>query len=149
MVTKSLSKRSVDGLRCPPGSDRVFLWDDALAGFGVAAFPSGKKVYVAQYRQNGRSRRMTLGEHGRLTPKEARKAAKRVLGLVENGKDPIEERKAARGVRSFKDVADEFMRLHVHPKRKARTATEYDLLRGSTSFGCLAPSAFSTCVGRM
>jgi len=94
----------------------------------VAAFPSGKKVYVAQYRQNGRSRRITLGEHGRLTPKEARKAAKKALGAVEYGKDPIEERKAARGVRTFKEVADEFMRLHVEAKRKSRTADAYHAL---------------------
>src|SRR5882672_5646322 len=108
MATKSISNRSIEALRCPSGADRVFLWDDALAGFGVAAFPSGKKVYVAQFRQNGRSRRMALGEHGRLTPKEARKAAKKVLGAVEDGKDPLGERKAARGVRTFKDVADEY-----------------------------------------
>jgi hypothetical protein len=60
------------------GKDRVFLWDDALAGFGVAAFPSGTKVYVAQFRKDGRSRRIAIGEHGRLTPDEARSEAKRV-----------------------------------------------------------------------
>jgi hypothetical protein len=42
-----ISKRSVDAVTCPAGKDREFLWDDALAGFGVGAFPSGKKVYVA------------------------------------------------------------------------------------------------------
>jgi hypothetical protein len=34
-----VSKRSVDALACAPGKDRAFLWDVALAGFGVAAFP--------------------------------------------------------------------------------------------------------------
>jgi hypothetical protein len=71
---------------------------------------------------------MALGEHGRLTPKEARKAAKKVLGAVAEGKDPLGERKAARGVRTFKDVADEYVRLHVQAKRKARTAVEYERL---------------------
>jgi hypothetical protein len=46
-----ISKRLVDALVCPSGKDREFLWDDALAGFGVGVFPSGRKVYVAQYRQ--------------------------------------------------------------------------------------------------
>lgn len=75
-----VSKRSVDGLACPTGKDRIFLWDDALAGFGVAAFASGKKVYVAQFRKDGRSRRSTIGDHGRLTPDEARSQAKTLLG---------------------------------------------------------------------
>jgi hypothetical protein len=42
-----ISKRSVNSLACPAGKDRVFLWDDSVSGFGVAAFASGKKVYVA------------------------------------------------------------------------------------------------------
>lgn len=85
MTSKRISKRAVDALRCPSGKDRVFLWDEDLSGFGVAVMPSGKKVYVAQYRQNGRSRRMKLGEHGRITPDQARSKAKVVLGSVEDG----------------------------------------------------------------
>src|SRR6202045_2355836 len=120
-----ITKRAVDALACPAGKDREFLWDDAIAGFGVAAFPSGKKVYVAQYRQGGRSRRATIGEHGRLTPDEARSEAKQLLGIVEAGSDPIAERRAAREVRTFKAVADDFLSLHAATKRKARTVAEY------------------------
>ena len=32
-----VTKRAVDALACRPGKDRAFLWDDALAGFGVGA----------------------------------------------------------------------------------------------------------------
>lgn len=120
-----ISKRSVDALNCPAGKDREFLWDDAIAGFGVGAFPSGKKVYVAQYRQNGRSRRATIGEPGRLTPDEARSEAKKLLGVAEAGSDPIAERRKERGVRTFGAVADDFLALHVAPKRKGRTGDEY------------------------
>lgn len=128
MGTGRITKRAVDALRCKTGRERTFLWDDALAGFGVGAFPSGKKVYVAQFRKDGRSRRVAIGEHGRLTPDEARSEAKKLLGAVEKGADPIAERRAARAVRSFRDAADEFMRLHVAPKRKDRTYQEYDRL---------------------
>jgi len=128
MTSKRIGKRTVEALRCPHTADRVFLWDDALSGFGVAAYPSGRKVYVAQFRQAGRSRRMKLGEHGRLTPDEARSAAKKVLGAVESGEDPIEKRRAARGARTLREVAEEFMSLHVVPKRKPRTGSEYQRL---------------------
>jgi integrase len=123
-----VTKRAVDALQCPAGKDRNFLWDEALAGFGVAAFPTGRKVYVAQYRQHGRSRRVTIGEHGRLTPDEARSQAKTILGAVETGVDPIAERRAARAARTFGEIADDFMRLHVAAKRKGRTHRTYEVL---------------------
>lgn len=126
MAQGRISKRAVDALACPAGKDREILWDDALAGFGVAVFPTGRKAYVAQYRQQGRSRRVTIGEHGRLTPEEARSQAKMILGAVETGADPISERRAARAVRIFSDVAEDFMRLHAKAKRKGRTADEYE-----------------------
>jgi integrase len=106
----------------------VFLWDCDLAGFGVAAFASGKKTYYAQYRTNGRSRRSALGDHGRLTPDEARSQAKRLLGLVETGVDPIAERRAARAVKTFGELAVEFLNQHVATKRKSRTYAEYERL---------------------
>jgi integrase len=128
MPNGRISKRSVDALSCPVGKDRVFLWDDALAGFGVGAFPSGKKVYVAQYRQARRSCRCTIGELGALTPDEARSEAKKLLGDVEKGRDPIAERRAARAVPLFREVASEFMSTHIEAKRKARTHESYETL---------------------
>jgi integrase len=128
MPNGRISKRAVDALRCTPDKDRKFLWDGSLAGFGVCAFPSGRKVYVAQYRKDGRSRRVAIGEHGRLTAEEARAEAKKLLGAVEKGADPIAERRAAREVRTFKAVAEDWLRLHVRAKREARTAEEYERL---------------------
>jgi hypothetical protein len=128
MPTGRISKHSVDALTSESGKDRTFLWDDAVAGFGVAAFPSGRKVYVAQYRQDGRSRRVAIGKHGRLTPEQARSEAKKLLGLVETGADPIAERQVLRAVPVFRQIADEFMRTHVEAKRKARTLDSYETL---------------------
>jgi integrase len=44
---------------------------------------------------------------------------------VETGSDPIAERKAAREVRTFSAVADDFLSPHVSSKRKGRTGDEY------------------------
>jgi integrase len=123
-----ISKRSVDLLHCPSDKDRIFLWDDSLAGFGVAAFATGRKIYCVQYRQLGRTRRASIGEHGRLTPDEARSEAKKLLGDAARGLDPIATRKAARAVPLFREIADEFMRAHVAAKRKPRTYESYKTL---------------------
>jgi len=128
MATKRVTQKSVEALNCPAGKDRVFLWDEHLSGFGVTAMPSGAKIYVVQYRQAGRSRRMKLGVHGRLTPDEARSMAKEVLGDIERGKDPIEERKAKRAEQPFRELADGYMWLHVGVKCKPKTQEEYERL---------------------
>jgi integrase len=124
-----ITKRAVDDkMKCSPGKDRTLFWDTDIRGFGVAAFKSGAKVYVAQYRQNGRSRRVSIGVHGTMTTEQARSEAKKLLGVVEGGADPIAERKAARAVRTFQEVAEEFLKLHVETKRKSRTHEEYQRL---------------------
>lgn len=129
MASGPITKTSVDALRCNGAKDREILWDsghrEAVRGFGVVAFRNGGKCYVAQYRKDGRSRRTRIGEHGRLTPEQARSEARKILGAVEGGADPIAQRKAAREVRTFKAVADDFIALHVGTKRKARTGDEY------------------------
>jgi integrase len=120
-----ITKRAVDALTIRDlRHDREVLWDTEISGFGVVAFPTGKKVYVVQYRKDGRSRRLTLGEHGRMTPDDARSQARIKLGAVESGADPIAERNKARAVRTFKEVAEDFLG-HVERMKKPRTAEEY------------------------
>jgi hypothetical protein len=128
MPTGRITKKSVDALVCPQRKDRVFLWDDALAGFGVAAYPQGVQTYVVQYRKAGRTRRSTIGNHGRLTPDEARSEAKKLLGNVEKGEYPVAARKAERAVRFFEEIASDFLTLHVKNKRKPRTHEGYAIL---------------------
>jgi integrase len=129
IATGPITKSSVDALKCLRGKDREILWDgghrEAVRGFGLVAFLNGGKCYVAQYRKDGRSRRTRIGEHGRLTPEQARSQARIILGAVEGGADPVAQRRAARAVRTFEVVANDFLVLHVATKRKGRTAREY------------------------
>lgn len=128
MPQDRISATTVKKLVCPAGKDREFLWDDDIAGFGVCAFPSGKKTYVIQFRKDGLSRRATIGKHGRLTPDQARSEAKKLLGAIETGENPIEKRREARAVRTFREVANDFLEMHVKAKRKGRTVETYQTL---------------------
>jgi hypothetical protein len=89
MAKGTITKTSVDNLKCSPEKDREILWDENLKGFGVAAFRNGGKVYLVQYRQHGRSRRSTIGMHGKLTPDEARREAKKVRGRRRRAQTPL------------------------------------------------------------
>ena len=89
----AITKTAVDDIEA---SDRDrFLWDVKLPGFGLKVTPAKRKIYVFQYRiarpgqaERTAPARWTIGQHGKLTPDEARKEAKRLAALVEQGIDP-------------------------------------------------------------
>jgi integrase len=84
-----------------PTSNDEFIWDGKLEGFGLRV-RRGKSslthTWVAQYktRTEGRTRRHTLGGLDRLTPEEAREAARTILAQATLGGDPQAELQAKR-----------------------------------------------------
>jgi integrase len=97
MPAITISKRTVD--QATPGDRDTFLWDDQIRGFGLKVTPAGAKVYICQYRNGGRgtpTKRVTIGRHGPLTPDQARRKAKAILGDVAAGRDPAGEKRATR-----------------------------------------------------
>jgi hypothetical protein len=112
-----LSKRIVEGIA--PGSGDVFVWDSEQRGFGVRVKPSGARSYILQYRNaHGRSKRLTLGAHGRLTAEMARREAKRLLADVDRGADPAAERDAARKAPTLAAFAERYLADHVAANMK-------------------------------
>jgi integrase len=121
-----ITKRSVDAAKARSADSH--LWDDELTGLGLTVTPAGRKVYLVQYQlggRKGRTRRVTIGQHGKVTPTFARAEAKRLLGEIAAGRDPASDRDKTRADKSLGVVLDQFMAEHVRPKLKVRTAREY------------------------
>jgi integrase len=91
-----LENGTIGKLALPEGKRDVIFWDDALIGFGHRLRDSGggkvRRSWVVQYRAKGRTRRMLIGTADRLTPAQARAAARKVLAQVALGRDPQGER---------------------------------------------------------
>ena len=118
-----ITKRLVESLRADARD--VFAWDDELRGFGVRAKPSGMRSYIVQYRNtHGRSKRLTIGEHGRLTAEEARRQARLILAEVDKGGDPAETRETARKAPTIAEFAKRYLTDHVATKMRAKSAAE-------------------------
>lgn len=78
-----------------PAAKEVMLWDDKVSGFGLKVTTTGSKTYLFQYRMGGRAgktRRVTIGKHGNLTPDAARKEAERLSRLLSQGVDPQQQK---------------------------------------------------------
>jgi integrase len=135
-----LTKRAVDAL-APADKDRV-IFDAELPGFGIKITPSGRKIFLVQYRyppgRAGRIRRYTIGPYGEsLTPDQARGIAVQVKGKLAAGIDPVSEREtvleeAARATHEKKRkqastvmaVASTFIERHGKPR--LRSWREYE-----------------------
>jgi integrase len=105
------------------------IWDsghrEAVRGFGVRR-QRGNPFYVIKFRVFGRQRFVTIGPHGApWTPDKARREAKRLLGLVADGKDPQAEKIEARAkaADTIGKVADDYLK-HAKKKLKPRSYVE-------------------------
>ncbi|HEX7005721.1 MAG TPA: Arm DNA-binding domain-containing protein, partial [Alphaproteobacteria bacterium] len=79
-MKRKIIKRSIDALR-----KGEIVWDTALSGFGARRHASGAVTFLIKYRAGRRQRWLKLGTFGRMTPAEARTAARIALGAVEKG----------------------------------------------------------------
>src|SRR5262249_42017136 len=104
----------------PPASgDRVIYWDEKDSGFGLMVTAKGHRSYVVQYRAGRRSKRMHL--KARLKLSDARKEAKKILGDVAKGGDPLADRRkaAAAGADTLRAVCESYFRIELGIKRDA------------------------------
>lgn len=118
-----LTKRAVDA--ATPKDKDYFIWDSETAGFGLRVFSTGRKSYLIQYRTGGRTRRMTLGKHGVLTPDEARNLAKERLVDVVKGGNPSEEKRLYSQAPTMSDFCELFMERYAKQNLKTSTFKEY------------------------
>src|ERR1700688_1902321 len=124
-----LTKRTVDALKPHPGRDLV-VFDSEVSGFGVRVKSSGRKSYLIQYRNaGGRSRRLTIAGHGRMTADEARDEAKQLLAAAARGQDPAEDRHRALRAPTVAQRAALYLERHARPRKKTAIADESRLRR--------------------
>ena len=101
------------------------VWDAEVRGFG-ARCQKRDRVYVLRYRASGQQRWFTIGKHGApWTAEQARREAKRLLGLVAAGQDPGKGKAQSRSAQTMAKLCDQFVDEHVSAKSKSRTAAEY------------------------
>jgi len=100
------------------------VWDTELSRFGVRR-RAARISYVLKVRIRGRQKWITLGQHGPLTPIQARDRARKTLAEIDLGIDPTREREAQRNMPTMAEFADRWLAEHVGLKRKSSTLGEY------------------------
>ncbi len=107
-MKKRIGARTVEALK--PGET---IWDDQVKGFGARRQMKGVS-YVVKGRLKGRQKFLTIGRHGSpWTPETARKEARRLLVLLEQGVDLLEEKRRERARKSTAELWKLFDEEHV------------------------------------
>lgn len=125
-----ISKEQVDNTPAPDSGYKIY-WDDTTKGFGLQVTSAGVKSFVIQYRVNGKSRRMTLGKYGKITPEQARKEAKKKTGEIVQGIDPLIAKRKTK-VQSI--TLDAALTDYCASNNKLKDATKKEM-RGNLTWG--------------
>jgi len=112
-----ITKRLLYSLK-PPAAGEVKVWDTDLHGFAARVRVGGSRRFIVEWMRDRQTRRLTLGEYGPLTVKQARDLAKEVLGRIARGEDPAAERAGERAAPTVADLAKRYMDQHAGPRKK-------------------------------
>lgn len=104
-----IGKRTVDAVE-KPAEGETRLWDTEIKGFFLRVYASGRRVYALKYRMGRLQRVYTIGTHGSpWTPDKARDAAEKALQRIKEGKDPADDKKAAREALTVAELIDSYV----------------------------------------
>lgn len=94
MAKDNLTKPRINTFRCPEDRPQAFLWDLEVKGLGVRATPRGQTAFVFQRQHKGRTVRITIGGTDAWTIPEARLKAREIQRQLDQGDDPVAEKRA-------------------------------------------------------
>jgi integrase len=123
MPRKKLTDQAVQALKTTRTQED--FWDTLTPALHVrVSGTTNRKTWLVRYRANGKQRRMKLGTYPAVSLAEARSKARDELALVDEGRDPVSERRESderRTTNTFRAMADEVLKaLEPHTREATR-----------------------------
>jgi integrase len=96
-----------------------WIWDahpKAPVGFGLRVHASKVKTFFLSYRINGSEHRPTIGRWPTWSPEAARIEAANRRRLIDQGENPVEEKRERREAATVEDLVDRYITDHLPTK---------------------------------
>jgi integrase len=120
-----LSVRGIDALPIPISGLKDHK-DGKVPGLCLRVFESGHRTWMLKYRQDGRQRRLKLGDYPQLGLSDARKEAEQKRVAIRNGVDLIQERRKKNGAETLEALITQYLDEHARPNLAPSSAQEYE-----------------------
>lgn len=107
---------------------RTEIYDTVVNGMAIRITPTGHKSFVFRYRFGNKVKRYTIGAFPQFSLADARDKARELHRMVNDGIDPIEERRAKKEETEHHTVADlsEVFKARHLPGLRQKTRDEYE-----------------------
>ncbi len=117
------TKRMIEALE-PDSTKRIVIWDTEVTGFCVRVYPTGRKTYFLQYRnQKNETHKVKIGVHGSITTEAAREKANQLALSVSLGTDPSIKLLSSEQHTVY-DLGEEYLKSHAKVKKKSKGCKE-------------------------
>jgi integrase len=104
----------------PPPSGSVDYFDDLTPGLSLRVTANDVRTWTVFYRdQHRRQKRLTLGRFPAVLLADARELAREAQRKVAKGGDPVVEKRAAREVLTFGELAESYIENHAKPTKRS------------------------------
>ncbi|WP_106639801.1 tyrosine-type recombinase/integrase [Allosphingosinicella vermicomposti] len=123
MATKKLTKAVIQQARSEAVAYEIR--DTVISGLILKVNPSGRKVFMIDYRDNaGQRRKPVIGRFGDLTVSQARDLACTWMHQVRHGEDPTDKRREERKAATIRELCNRFIEEYSIPKNTAKTVRQ-------------------------
>lgn len=104
----------------PPSVGSVDYFDDLTPGLSLRVTSKDVRSWTVFYRdKNARQRRLKLGRYPAVKLVDARELARNAQRSVAHGGDPVVEKRAAREVLTFGELAEKYIEDHAKVNKKS------------------------------
>jgi integrase len=129
-MTEHLTDATIRKLE-PPEKGNTRVYDGSVPGFGVRITAGGHKAFIFNYRvrETGQERRFTIGSYPNWGAVAARKKARELKRLVEDGGDPLGDLEDKRAAPTMADLIERFRDEHLEKRREGTRIGYKGILR--------------------
>jgi integrase len=104
------------------------VWDSEVNGFCLWPYDGGARSFLLFYRVSGRLRQITIGAFPTWSVEAARLEAKALRRLIDQGRDPAQERRERREAPTIRALMDRYIIDHLPTKSRNRERDERRML---------------------